>query len=129
MNRLLLIPVLILGMACSSAGRSGKSSTPSNRSVLTTEEIAKAGSQDAYTAVRTLRPHWLSSRGASSFGQAPTVKVYLDGSLLGGPENLRQITVNSISSMRHMDGLEATQRYGLDHGQGAILVFTREGRQ
>jgi hypothetical protein len=80
---------------------------------------------DAFTAVQTLRPHWLSNRGPSSFRQNVTVKVYLDGNLMGGPDYLRQISIHSISSIRHMDGLEATQRYGLDHGQGAILVVTR----
>jgi len=54
-----------------------------------------------------------------------SIKVYLDGSLMGGPEQLRQIQVRSISSIRFLDGLEATNRWGLDHGLGAIVVSTR----
>jgi hypothetical protein len=126
MNKLVLIPLLVFGVACSSSSKSSTPSPRSDRNVLTLEEISRAGSQDAYSAVQALRPHWLSVRGPSSFRQQATVKVYLDGNLMGGPDNLRQISIHSISSMRHMDGLEATQRYGLDHGQGAILVFTRE---
>lgn len=125
MKSLVLIPVIALAAACAS-GSGGGAARNSDRSMLTPEEIAKAGSRDAYTAVQTLRPHWLSNRGPSSFRQNVVVRVYLDGNMLGGPEYLRQITISSVSSIRHMDGLEATQRYGLDHGAGAILVFTRE---
>ena len=127
MKRLMIIPMLLVA-ACSSG--TGTTRAPSvDRSVLTKEEIAKAGSQDAFSAVRTLRPHWLGNRGPSSIRTNVTVKVYLDGALLGGPEYLRQITTSSISSLRYLDALEATQRYGLDHGQGAILAFTRAGDQ
>lgn len=127
MNRLALVPLIVLSVACSSsATKSASDSAPLDRSVLTSEEISKSGAQDAFSAVRTLRPLWLSTRGPSSVRAPQVIKVYLDGALLGGVEYLRQITTNSVSSMRHLDGLEATQRYGLDHGQGAILVFTRE---
>ena len=125
MKTTVMVTAILLAAACSSATKGSGPSAHADRSLLNTEEIARAGAQDAYTAVQTLRPHWLSVRGASSFRQGVTVKVYLDGNLMGGPENLRQITTSSIREIRYMDGLEATQRYGLDHGQGAILVSTR----
>ena len=109
------------------ASKSGVDKSRSDRSMITLEEMSASGARDAFTAVQTLRPHWLSIRGISSIHQQESVKVYLDGSLMGGPDQLRQITTNSIASMRHLSGLEASQRYGLDHGQGAILVFTRPG--
>ena len=84
-----------------------------------------AGYTDALTTVQSLRPQWLHHRGATSINLPETVKVYLDDSLLGGPEQLRQITIRSISSMRYFDGLQASQRWGLDHGMGAIVVSTR----
>ena len=87
----------------------------------------QTGARDVLTAVQQLRPHWLSVRGASSINNVETVKVYLDGSLLGGPQQLRQLSTQSVSSVRHLSGIDASQRYGLDHGQGAILVFTRPG--
>jgi hypothetical protein len=88
--------------------------------------MLQAGYSDAFTTVQTLRPQWLRQRGALSITQRESVKVYLDGSLYGGAESLRQITTRSISSIRYLDALEATQRYGLDHGQGAIVVSTRK---
>ena len=127
MIRVALLPALMLSLACSSsATKSAASAAPADRTMLTSEEISRTGAHDAFSAVRALRPHWLSARGPASVRAPQFIKVYLDGALLGGVDYLRQITTSSISSMRHLDGLEATQRYGLDHGQGAILVFTRE---
>jgi len=80
--------------------------------------------QDAFTAVQSLRPQWLRLRGSTSL-RRETIKVYLDDALMGGPEQLRYITTSSISSIRFLDANEATQRWGLDHGQGAIVVSTR----
>lgn len=88
--------------------------------------MAKAGYPDAFTTVQSLRPQWLQRRGSTSLrGGEVQIKVYLDGTLLGGPENLRQITTRSISSIRYLDGLQASERFGFDHGQGAIVVSTR----
>jgi|SRR5688572_3656525 len=125
MKHLLMLAGAVASIACSSGGSSTGGAPRGDRTLLTMEEITRAGSQDAYTAVQALRPHWLTKRGVSSVNLSETIKIYLDGNLMGGPEFLRQITTNSISTIRHLDGLEATQRYGLDHGVGAILVFTR----
>jgi hypothetical protein len=93
--------------------------------MITLDEMRTAGYQDVLTTVQSLRPNWLNSRGESSITQQESIKVYLDGSLLGGPEYLSQITTRSISTIRFLDGLEATQRWGLDHGLGAIVVSPR----
>ena len=124
MKRLLVLALVAVTAACSAKPTSTKSRA--DRSVLSIDEIATSGAQDAYTAVSALRPHWLSTRGTSSIRQPETVRVYLDGNLMGGPDFLRQIATSSINAIRHMDALEATQRYGLDHGAGAILMFTRK---
>lgn len=123
-----LVVAMTLGSAgCASGGGSGRAQ--GDRRTLGAEEMQASGYQDAYSVVQALRPQWLSTRGTSSFNSAEAVRVYLDNSLMGGVETLRQIPVRSITSMRWMDGLEATNRWGLDHGLGAIMVFTRpEGR-
>jgi hypothetical protein len=84
-----------------------------------------SGHSDVLSLVQSLRPRWLRVRGASSIAGRETVQVYLDGSRLGGPESLRQLSTHSIGSLRYLDGLEATQRWGLDHGAGAIVVSTQ----
>lgn len=121
--------VLLLSACASGSTTNDKAATSrTDRNVLTLEELTRTGPQDVLTAVQGLRPHWLSKRGISTLNQQETIKVYLDGNLMGSPEYLRQITTHSIRSIRYLDGIEATQRYGLDHGQGAILVFTRPGQ-
>jgi hypothetical protein len=118
----LLLLILVLA-GC--GGRSASGRPGVQRNLLTTQDLEGGGYRDALTTVQSLRPQWLNSRGVSSFTQRETVKVYLDGSLLGGPETLAQIPIHSIASMRYLDALEATNRWGLDHGLGAIMVSTR----
>src|SRR5688572_24064534 len=115
--------VMLVGACGSTPGPETPGRADRNR--LSNTEIQAAGYTDAFTAVQSLRPQWLRGRGASSMTRNETVKVYLDGSLLGGAEQLRQITTRSINSIQFLDGLEATQRWGLDHGAGAIIVSTR----
>lgn len=124
-GRMVATVIGVMLMACASApGGSGASGT--QRNLLLGDEITKAGFTDAYATVQSLRPQWLVARGTTSFTRPETIKVYLDGSQLGTPENLRQISTSSIASMRFMDSMEATNRYGLDHGMGAILVFSKK---
>ena len=113
--------LLLLLIGCGAARGPGSTS---NRNVLSLEEMQQAGYSDAFTTVQSLRPQWLVKRGATS-SRAQSIKVYLDGSLLGPPESLRQITTRSISHMQYLNGLQASERYGLDHDLGAILVTTR----
>ena len=118
-----LSALLLLIAACSTV--SGRRGSGSERNVITADEMRAAGFADAFRVVETLRPHWLRTRGATTLTGRETVKVYLDDLLLGGPDQLQQITTRSIASIRYLDGNEATQRWGLDHGHGAILVLTR----
>jgi hypothetical protein len=121
---------LVLALAAGAAGCAsggGGQGGPDQRT-LAREEILASGYQDAYSAVQALRPQWLWTRGTTSINSPETIKVYLDNSRMGGVDQLRQIPVRSIASIRYMDALEATNRWGLDHGLGAILVSTRQER-
>src|SRR5262245_41638942 len=82
--------------ACASQARSPGSSN--SRTSLTSEEMQRAGYPDLFSTVQSLRPQWLQRRGQTSIRGRTEVKVYLDGSLLGGPETLRQISTRSIST-------------------------------
>jgi hypothetical protein len=120
---LLAVALLLVVTAC--ASRSGAPRGSANRNTLSAEEMEKAGYPDVFTTVQSLRPQWLQKRGATSFRGTENIKVYLDGQLLGGPENLHQITTRSIATIEYFDGIKASERWGLDHGQGAIVVSTR----
>jgi hypothetical protein len=121
LSALLILTLLV--PACAGSGTPGAATR--DRTMISAEEIEGSGFGDAHSLIQVLRPQWLQTRGATSIVQREFVKVYVDDSLLGGPEMLQQITVNSIASIRYLTGLEATQRWGLDHGAGAIVVQTR----
>ena len=44
------------------------------------------------------------------------------GCLSHDPAALHSIPMRIVSSMRHLDGIEAQARYGIGHAAGAILV-------
>jgi len=119
-----LAVILVLG-GCG-AGSGTRSEARRDQRLITFEEMEGTGYSDAFSVVQAIRPQWLWTRGTTSINQQESVKVYLDGSLMGGPDQLRQIPIRSIASMRFLDGLEATNRWGLDHGLGAIVVSTRD---
>lgn len=120
LGRNVVLVLCIMVAACSA--RSGGRTAVADLDVITTAEMDGSGHADAYSLVQSLRPQWLRVRGTSSVNGVDFVRVYLDGSMLGGAEYLRQISTHSIASLRYMDGLEASQRWGLDHGAGAIMV-------
>lgn len=124
LSRVSWIALLLIVAAC--GARSVAPGTRPDRNLISEEEMKAAGYHDALSTIQLLRPQWLNRRGPSTINLKESVKVYLDGSLLGGPEHLQRITVSSISTMRYLDAIEATQRWGLDHGLGAILVITRK---
>ena len=113
------VAILVAGSACT--GHSQPGSAPAvDRNTLTREEFSQRSFYSAYDAVEALRAGWLSLRGP-----AGTVQVYVDDIHLGGVAALRTIRMVSVEVIRHMDGIQASARYGLDHDQGAILVTTR----
>ena len=96
-----------------------------NRNLLTVQDIEARHAPNAYELIRALRPGWLrGARGASGLRGAQVV-VYRDGMRMGGPSVLRDINPESISEIRFFDATDATQRWGTDHGAGAIFVTTR----
>lgn len=124
---ILLLGIGLLLVGCGTA-RTPREGTQQNQRVLTAAEIEGSGYRDAYSVVQALRPRWLMTRGITSINQPESIKVYLDWNLLGGVEYLKNISTQSISRMEFLDALEATNRWGLDHGLGAIVVTTeREG--
>lgn len=117
---------LVLASACSLRPRSNPNPLP-DREVLTQADLVEHNFANAYEAVEALRPIWLETRGSNTLiGNQVRVVVYLNDTRLGGVETLSQITTPAIVAIHHFDGLAATARWGLDHGQGVILVTTFE---
>ncbi|MBV9880105.1 MAG: hypothetical protein JO180_06385 [Gemmatirosa sp.] len=115
---------LVLGTACA-PHRTGASASGRNRDEISLAELREHHFTDAYAAVEALHSNWLQTRGTDSFASPGQVLVYMDDSRIGGVESLRNIATNTISFIRHYDGLAATARWGLDHGNGVIYVSSR----
>ncbi|CAN5180057.1 hypothetical protein BH23GEM4_BH23GEM4_15620 [soil metagenome] len=120
--RLLLLPLVLAACATASTGDGTRPS--GSRDAITAEEIRAAPQMNAFDLIQALRSRWLRIRGSGSMSRPEFVKVYRDGSYAGSPAALRRMSTREISEIRFLDGFAATQRFGTDHGNGAILVST-----
>lgn len=99
-----------------------------NPDLITLQEIEAAheGMRTAADLVKNLRSNWLSFRGPTSVNSTtPSAQVYVDGVHRGGAPALAEVPRGSIREIRHLRGTDATQRFGLNHENGAILVLTK----
>jgi multidrug efflux pump subunit AcrA (membrane-fusion protein) len=133
--------VVVLAAACSSPKSSASGGPKPGPNLITADEIARVNVQNAYEAVQKLRPAMLRQRQiASADGQggvrngrtasgtavaAGEVLVYMDNTRLGDVEQLRQISVASISAVRYFSASEAQTKWGSGHAGGVIEVLTR----
>ena len=116
--------ILVATSGC--AARSPHDSAPPvDRDLLTQEDLREHRFSTVFEAIEALRSNWLRERGPDSFSIPGHVQVYLDDSRLGGVEALRTLPLANVLYIRHVNGVDAAARWGLDHGQGVILVSTR----
>jgi hypothetical protein len=116
-----LTTVVLLG-AC--AGTHTGTARPINSNLITHKEVVEAGPSSAYDLIAKLRPLWLQKRGEGSFFQPSEVVIYLDGTRLGGPDELQNISSTNIDTLQFLDARLATLRFGAGHVAGAILIKT-----
>lgn len=120
--RCLAIALLFPLAGCATAGGTGANF---GRPDLLSEEQLRAQSfSTVYDAVQALRPSWLRTRGMDSIRNPGQIQVYLDNIRVGGIGYLSQISAVSVSYIRWYDGIDASSRWGLDHGNGVIFVST-----
>ena len=93
--------------------------------VLTQEDIRRANITNVFDLVSTLRPRWMQTRGQDSFQRPSEVQVYVDNTrLTAGLNGLRDLASIGVSRIEFVGPIDASARWGLDHGQGAIVVTT-----
>lgn len=119
---LLLAASLLASAACASSGSSRR--TRSDNTLITREQIDEHHFTNAYDAVAALHSNWLLAKGTDSFSSPSQVRVYVDNTFFGNVESLKNIDANTIRGIRYYDGISATARWGMDHGQGVIQVAT-----
>jgi hypothetical protein len=91
--------------------------------LATHAEIAESRQPNLLEFVRWHRPSWL--RGTRGTGPAPAeVKVYLNGAWIGGEDALREIRADFAASVRYVEPLDASARWGKGHEAGAIMIVS-----
>jgi hypothetical protein len=126
-RRLALGVLLAAASAC--AGRpataTGTRAPRANRDEISLATMLERHYTNAWDAVEALHSNWLQTRGTDSQATPTPVWVYVDNVKLGTVERLREIAVTSIAYIRHYDGVAATSRWGVGHGQGVIQISTQ----
>ena len=121
-SRQVVVTILVCCIGC--AGASSGMRSRVDLSVLTQEQLDERNYQNVLEAVQTLRANWLNERGPDSFSLPSRIWVYLDNTRMGGVGSLAQISTREVSSVRKMNGIDATARWGIGHSAGVIAVVT-----
>ena len=120
--RRLGLPLLLFCGACASSRATARHRV--DMSVLTQDDLVDHQYQSVLEAVQTLRSNWLNERGPDSFAAPSHIWVYVDNTRVGGVQSLAAISTRYISSIRKVNGIDATARWGIGHSAGVIAVMT-----
>lgn len=125
-HRLLLLALIAIAASCASSPAQ-RAVTSADPNVILEAELAAYNEQPVQQAIQRLRPQFLRNRGASSINRADIdiVVVYLGSTRMGGPEVLNQIRTADVKEIRYLNPSDASQRYGLNHSAGAIVLVPR----
>jgi hypothetical protein len=118
-----IIFACVTSIACAPAGHTSARERV-DRELITREQLDQSHFTSAYDAVEALHSNWLRAKGTDSFATPTEVVVYLNANRVGGVDALKNIDVHTVTSIQHFDGLAASARWGVGHGQGVILVNT-----
>jgi hypothetical protein len=124
LRRSALAATVAASVACTA--RPSSDAAPAGSSdVITYEELERHRFTDVYEAVQALHSNWLIPRGTDSFRTPSQVTVVYDDTHLGDVSTLRTINIKSVVYIQYFSGVDATARWGLDHGAGVIFVSSR----
>jgi hypothetical protein len=129
MRAALAVVLLGVGTACAPPRNTD---VPGARSsdVIYLDELTASKTQNAYDAVRRLRPRFMQPRGQTSLllrtDQVPA--IYLDNRRYGDLESLRMLPIDGIFEIRFLSANQAQQRWGMNHAAGVIHVLSMTGR-
>lgn len=126
LQRFFLFAVVPVLSACASSP-SPRATTSADPNVIVEAELAPYAEQPVLQAVQRLRPQFLRSRGPSSINrtEVDVLVVYLGATRMGSIEALNQIRTADVREIRYLGPSEASQRYGLNHSSGALVLIPR----
>jgi hypothetical protein len=113
---------MITGCAQATQGAAG--AARGSGAQLNREQLAEVNSDNLYDAIAKLRPEWLTSRGPTSVtnGTPSVVDVYMNGTMLGKADYLREVRLLDVTEVRYWDAGQASARFGMGHPRGVIEI-------
>ena len=123
--RTIVITSCLLFTACAAQSTAARGS---QRNILTTEDLARAGDVSLYEAIQMLRPTYLQVRPASMAGteQAAPVQVFVGSLQMESVEHLHEIMARNVKEVRYLEPREANAKFGGNHGTPALVVTLLE---
>jgi hypothetical protein len=117
---------MVMSVGCAGSGAT-RGSEAGRTDRITQADIGETAYGDLYELILARRASWLRPRGQDSLnGRSSVVQVYRDDVRVGGIETLRYVHPMEIEYVRYFDPVQASSRWGFDHGSGAIYVVTRK---
>ena len=125
---MLVVTAIAIGCTHSTSPNSSENPRPDSRT-LTFDEINRSQiGGTAYEVIHRLRPSFLVSRGqVTVMGPAESAypSVYLDGTLYGDINSLRNLDSSQIAEVRMYPAWEAQTKFGTGNNSGVIAITTR----
>ncbi|MFQ5651428.1 MAG: hypothetical protein ACE5IY_15945 [bacterium] len=117
---------------CACASTKGGQEPSEGYNVISHEEIIaaleKRPMQNAFELIQFLRPHYLRPRSQHSVAkgviQAEPI-VYVNGVRFGRINELYNISYHQVGKVEYLKSWQATQRFGMGHEGGAILITAK----
>ena len=94
-------------------------SAQSSSAIVASDAISRMNARTAYGLVEQLRPIFLHA----PLGTDPP-NVYLDGMLIGGVSELRNVSAGSLEQIQFLSAMEAAGRYGRGGTFAPAIVLT-----
>lgn len=115
---------MAFALGCASANTQGRTSQGASSNTLTFDQLTRTNMEYVYDAVLKLRPSWLTTRGPTSLTDATptTVNIFVNGSLLGKVEALKEVRVVDVSEVKYWDAASASARFGMGNPRGVIEI-------
>jgi hypothetical protein len=137
--------VLLVALSACASGAQGAQEARTGSTMIGAEEIRRSPATNVLDLVRSERPQWLRTRGATTARtrntevdrgdmvmevtvmDLPEIRVYVDGTRAGETPDLRGISTRGLVSIEFLSAPQATGRFGTDHPHGAIVITTTTG--
>ena len=130
---LCVLAIAIAG-ACATSGASGASAEgetaqsegqQSSPYVITEQELRTGNYQSVYEAIEQLRPQFLRGRSARSLGGTTIPAIYVGSDRAPDEQTLHSLSASGVREIRYLTDLQANQRFGPGHENGAIVITLR----